>query len=207
MLIGGERMKLLKYPIYLLFLLQFLVQTKAEFVPEGFLISPKLSFAGYSDRENWQDFSISKVPPLVIQVEKYYNSYLSYGGYIGVNGENYISDINDSTSLKNRAFALAALGTFHFSNWFQRVYRDRVRFKDLDLYCTLSLRWEYQNSKASNILNSTTEIVESYRKSRSIFHIGPIAGVRYYITDTFSMLAEVGGGNLGIVTMGITWRR
>lgn len=193
--------------IYIFFLFISVVNLQAAFIPEGLLISPKLSFSGYSNRENWQDYSISKVPPFAIQIEKYYNSFISYGGYVGVNGENYIMDTNDTTSLKNRSLALATIGTFHYSNWFQRVLRDRVRFSEVDLYCSISLRWEYRWASAKNMVNEETDLPESYRTSKSVFHLGPIFGVRYYISDSFSMLAEVGGGNLGMVTMGVSWRR
>lgn len=172
---------------------------------EDLLISPRLSFADYSNQEDWDNYSVAKTPPLAIQVEKYYNSYLSYGSFIGFKGETYKNDTIDNTFYKERTFSLATLGTFHYSDWLQRVFRNRIKFNDLDLYFALSMRLDLEWTKAKNLIKAEAEPY-SNTDAELLFKIAPIAGIRYYISDKFAMLGEVGNGNLGTVTMGVSWK-
>lgn len=193
-------------PLFIGILTALCVNGYAQINLEGFLISPKLSFADYSNQGDWDNYSVSKTPPLAIQVEKYYNSYLSYGSYFGFKGESFKNDTIDNTYYKERTFSLATLGTFYYSDWLQRVFRDRIRFNNLDLYFSVSMRLDLEWNKANNLIKEDNENPVNYSDTELLFKIGPIAGVRYYISDKFAMLGEVGSGNLGIVSMGVSWK-
>ena len=177
----------------------------AQFSVEGFLVSPRLSFADYSNQGNWDNYSVSKTPPLALQIEKYYNTYLSFGSYFGFKGESYKNDTTNNSYYKERTFSLATLGTFHYSDWLQRVFRDRIRFEDLDLYVSLSMRLDLEWTKANNLIKEE-EVPRNSTNTELLFRVGPVAGIRYYISENFAMVGEVGTGNLGIVTMGVSWR-
>jgi hypothetical protein len=55
----------------------------AQYKSDSWMLSPKISFADYSDQKNSEDYSISKIPPISVFLEKGMNNFLSAGGFAG----------------------------------------------------------------------------------------------------------------------------
>jgi len=176
-------------------------QTKRD----SFLISPRISFADFSNRNQWDGYSINKIPPLAFQVEKFINDYFTYGILVGFYRDKYTNDTLSTNFHRDFNIGFGGLASFHYGNWIEKITNDRVRFNDFDLYVTLGLNWVVTNTTIRENYHHQNGLDEKLDETTVDFSFGPIAGVRYYITDKFAMNLEVGTGNLGIVTMGVSW--
>lgn len=172
---------------------------------DRFVISPRLSFADFSNRDQWGGYSINKIPPIALQAERYINEYFTYGVLLGFYRDKYTNDTLSSNFHRDFNIGFGGLASFHYGKWLEHITHNKVRFNDFDLYLTLGLNWVVTNSTIRENYHLQNDMPEKLDETTVDFNFGPIAGVRYYITDAFAMNLEIGTGNLGLVTMGISW--
>ena len=55
-------------------------------------LSAKVSFADYSDQNDWSGYSVSKIPPVAVSYEIGGTNLLSYGAFVGFNKDSYQND-------------------------------------------------------------------------------------------------------------------
>ena len=178
----------------------------AQFYAGDWYVSPKISFADYSDRNDWSGYSISKIPPISIAVEKGMNDYVSVGGLIGYNRDKYVNDTLSTNSHKYTSFGTGALVSLHFAGWLEKVTNYKIYLGDWDFYFTGSVLLVWDKKEEVDVWNATNAALEDYSTSVVKVRLRPIVGVRYFVADDFCMLLEVGNGNLGMVTTGVSWR-
>lgn len=173
------------------------------------LISAKIGFSDKYDNSDWTGYSISTIPPVAMQAEYFFNSFVSYGGQLLYSRSKIYNDTTSSISFKESTIGLAALGTFHYGSWLQDVTHDWFRFGYLDLYVSMALRCDlYHDVDAGEWDEIAGRYIyiepqkETYLKTR----LRPIFGVRYYISDCFSINLELGKGNLGFLTSSVSWK-
>ncbi|MBI9065408.1 MAG: outer membrane beta-barrel protein [Marinilabiliaceae bacterium] len=182
------------------------VQMSAQYYGGDWYVSPKISFADYSDRNDWSGYSISKIPPISIAVEKGLNDYISVGGLMGYNRDKYVNDTLLTNTHKYTSFGAGALVSLHWAGWLEKVTNYKIYLGDWDFYFSGSILMVWDKKKEVDVWNDTEERLVDSSSSNVNVRLRPIVGVRYFVADDFCMLLEVGKGNLGMVTTGISWR-
>lgn len=177
----------------------------AQYRADAWIISPKISFADYSDTDTYENYSISKIPPISVFVEKGINDYFSAGGFMGYNRDKYNNDTIPNNELRYSTFSTGAVATIHYAHWIEALSGHRWFLGDFDLYVSGVLQAAFESSKEQQVWNPADETFANHKESEVKFRIRPIFGVRYFLTDRFSMLLEAGRGNPGMVTTGVSW--
>ncbi len=180
--------------------------TVGQFKNNDWYISPKISFADYSDRNSWEGYSITKIPPISVAVERGITDYFSVGTVLGFNRDKFVNDTLPGNAYRYSDFAVGALANVHFAGWIEKWSNYSIYLGDWDLYAGVSLMLRWKSSKETDVWNSELQILEQNRKSSFNMKVRPLVGVRYFVSDNFCMLVEVGHGNMGLVTTGITFR-
>lgn len=178
----------------------------AQYNKQPWIISPKISFADYSDKNNYENYSISKIPPLSFFVEKGLNSFFSAGGFIGYKRDKYVNDTISTNVLKYRTYTTGAVATIHYAKWIERLSGYSIFLGDFDLYISGAMQMAFNKTEEKHVWDSETGQYKDLPIKKDIdFRIRPIFGIRYFLTDRFCMLLEVGRGNPGMVTTGVSW--
>lgn len=125
------------------------------------------------------------VPPLSASVEFCIvdnlfdaNSSIGVGGVIGYSAQKYeYSYLSYSSETKYSDFLLGARGSFHY------------QFVDkLDTYAGIVLAYDIVSTKSTYKGSGTN----TYKADGSSFFAGAYVGARYYFTDQFAAMAEIG---------------
>ncbi len=177
-----------------------------QFSNKDWYLSPKISFADYSNRHDWDGYSIQKVPPISFVVEKGVTDFLSVGGLMGISRDKYVNDTLSSNVHRYSEFALGAVSNIHFAGWIEKWTNYQVFLGDWDFYAGLSLLMNWNGAKETDVWNEELQELKSSKSTDFSFNVQPLVGVRYFVSDNFCMLLEVGPGNMGFVTTGITFR-
>ncbi|WP_234408413.1 hypothetical protein [Marinilabilia salmonicolor] len=179
--------------------------TYSQYSADTWLISPKISFADYSNTDSYDGYSISKIPPTSLFVERGINDYFSAGGFIGYNRDKYNNDTIPKNELRYSTFSTGAVGTIHYAHWIEALSGHKWFLGDFDFYVSGVAQLAFEKSTEKSAWNTETEAFENNKESDVRIRIRPIFGLRYFLTDRFSMLIEVGRGNPGMVTTGVSW--
>jgi hypothetical protein len=193
---------------YIFFFILFWVSasvTLGQYQKDSWILSPKLSFADYSDQKKWTDYSIQKVPPISVFLEKGINSFLSAGGFMGYKGDKYTHDTIPSNVMQYRTYITGVVASVHYAHWVEQLSGHRIFLGDFDFYISGSMQLAINNTKEHQVWQPEEAVFTNEESSSVDFLIRPIYGIRYYLTDHFCMLAEIGRGNPGMITTGVTW--
>ncbi len=177
-----------------------------QFSNKDWYISPKISFADYSNRHDWDGYSIQKVPPISVALEKGLTDYLSAGALMGFSRDKYRNDTLATNVHRYSEFAFGGVANIHFAGWIEKWSNYKVFLGDWDFYAGLSLLMKWKNASEDDVWNEELQQLQSSKTSDFNFSVSPLVGVRYFVNDNFCMLFEVGPGNMGFVTTGITFR-
>ncbi|TAJ10269.1 hypothetical protein DMA11_19215 [Marinilabiliaceae bacterium JC017] len=169
-------------------------------------VSPKISFAKHADDRDWSSYSIVKMPPLSVAVEKGLTDYFSAGGYVGYYADKYTNDTLKTTVYKYNTFTTGVMGTLHWAGWLEKTLNYKVFLGDWDFYLSGVFKMVWHERKEEHVWHEEKQAFLDDSDSKFSLEVRPIMGVRYFVSDNFSMLVEVGTGNLGMVTSGVTWR-
>ena len=191
--------------ITILFLLFSGIQMKAQYRQEAWIISPKISFADYSDQTDWAQYSISKVPPISFFAEKGLNPFLSAGGFLSYHGDKYAHDTIPDNVMRYKTYGVGAVASIHYAHWIEQLSGHSIFLGDFDLYVSAAARLEIHKTDEQYVWDPEEENFSNYQNTETKFRIRPIFGLRYFLTERFCMLAEVGKGNPGMVTTGVSW--
>ena len=126
----------------LLFLsgLLFSPDTNAQYKAKSWLFSTKISFADYSDKNDWDGYSIRKIPPIAFSLEKGVNDFFSAGGYVGYYGNKYTNDTLSINEMRDNTFALGVTGSVHYAHWIEELSNYKIFLGDFDFYVTGALQ-------------------------------------------------------------------
>jgi hypothetical protein len=108
--------------------------------------------------------------------------YIAYKGYKWESGYDY--------GWKSTNIVIGPRGTFHYP------FIDK-----LDTYAGLLLAYHIVSEKQTGNWGST-----HYKSSGSEVYFSGFIGARYYLTDSFGVMLELGSGNLGIGNIGIAFK-
>jgi len=177
-----------------------------QFKNKDWYISPKISFADYSDRNDWDGYSIKKIPPVSVALEKGVTDFLSVGAMLGYNRNKYVNDTLSTNTYRYSNMVFGGLASVHFAGWIEEWTNYSVFLGDWDFYAGLGVLCKWKNKKETDVWNTDLNAFEQNTNRSFEVKMKPIVGVRYFVTDNFCMLVEVGHGNIGLVTTGITFR-
>ena len=133
-----------------------------QFSNEDWYLSPKISFADYSNRHDWDGYSIQKVPPISFSAEKGVTDFLSVGGLIGISRDRYVNDTLSSNVHRYSEFALGAVSNIHFAGWIEKWTNYKVFLGDWDFYAGLSVLMNWRNAKETDVWNDELKQLESF---------------------------------------------
>nr|WP_319401444.1 outer membrane beta-barrel protein [uncultured Carboxylicivirga sp.] len=196
---------MLKSTLFFLFLMVATIG-HAQYKKGDWYVSPKISFADYSDKNDWDGYSISKIPPVSLALEYGTNDWLSVGGIFGFYRDKYKNDTIVSNVQRYSKVAIGGLASVHFAAWIEKWTNYNVFLGDWDFYVTGSVMLEWSSKNEQDVWNGELEEYESFKSIDMKFKVRPSIGVRYFVTDDICMLVEVGKANLGLVTTGLTLR-
>lgn len=182
------------------------VNASGQFKNKDWYVSPKISFADYSDRNDWNGYSITKIPPVSLGVEKGVTDFLSVGGLLGYSRDKYVNDTLSTNIHRYADFALGGTANVHFAGWIEEWTNYSVFLGDWDLYVGLSALMRWHNTKEEDVWNEDLEEFNNHSSKEFAVKVRPMVGVRYFVNDNFCMMIEVGHGNMGLVTTGLTFR-
>jgi len=192
--------------VFVLLLVVFCVNVKAQFKKGDWYISPKISFADYSDRNDWNGYSITKIPPVSMAVEKGFTDYLSAGGMLGFSRDKFVNDTLSSNAHRYSEFAVGGMANIHFAGWIEKWTNYAVFLGDWDFYAGVNLLFNWKGTEETDVWNVDLNEFEQNKATSFNAKVRPLIGVRYFVNDNFCMLLELGHGNMGLVTTGITFR-
>ncbi|MCU4175700.1 outer membrane beta-barrel protein [Carboxylicivirga sp. N1Y90] len=178
----------------------------AQYKVGDWYLSPKISFADYSDKDDWSGYSISKVPPISMTLEYGLNQYLSTGVTLGFSHDKFTNDTLNSNVHRFSTLAFGGIGSFHFAGLIEKWSNYSVFLGDWDFYLNAGFLLELDRNSEENVWDEERKVFKSSETSDLSFRIRPAIGVRYFLTDDFCMLVEVGRTNLGLVTTGLSWQ-
>lgn len=178
----------------------------AQYQSDDWYLSPKISFADYSDRNDWDGYSIAKVPPISLTLETGLNDFFSAGALIGLSNDKYTNDTLSTNIHRYTTFALGGLATMHFAGWIEKWSNYSIFLGDWDFYVTGGAMLEWVGRKEEDVWSDEQQKLEDKKDTELNLRIRPTVGVRYFVTDNFCMLLELGKANMGMVTTGVTWR-
>ena len=196
----------MRHVLLLVVLVSVCGNAAGQFKNKDWYISPKISFADYSDRQDWNGYSITKIPPVSLVLERGISDFLSVGAMLGYNRSKFANDTLSSNTYRYSDFALGGLANVHFAGWIEKWTNYSVFLGDWDFYAGLSLLLKWNGSKETDVWNSELQLFEQNKNNSFAVKMSPLVGVRYFVSDNFCMLLEVGHGNMGLVTTGITFR-
>ncbi|MBS2097876.1 outer membrane beta-barrel protein [Carboxylicivirga linearis] len=191
---------------FLLLFISIIGLANAQYKKGDWYVSPKISFADYSDKNDWDGYSISKIPPVSLTVEYGTNDWLSLGGMFGFNRDKYKNDTLTTNIHRYNKVAFGGLASVHLAGWIEKWSNYSVFLGDWDFYVTGGMLLEWSSKNEKDVWNEELQVYEDFKETDVKFKIRPAIGVRYFVTDDVSMLVEVGRANLGLVTTGLTWR-
>ncbi len=191
--------------LFMLLLILTSSGTYAQYSADTWIISPKISFADYSDTDSYEGYSISKIPPTSVFVERGINDFFSAGAFMGYNSDKYSNDTISENVLRYSTFSTGAVATIHYAHWIEALSGYKWFLGDFDFYVSGVASLAFENSKEQYVWDPEEENYYSHKKSEVKFRLRPIVGFRYFLTDRFSMLLEIGRGNPGMVTTGVSW--
>lgn len=192
--------------LVIVLLLNSSLWVSGQFSNKDIYISPKISFADYSDRHDWDGYSIHKVPPISLSIEKGVADFLSVGAMIGYSRDKYVNDTLSGNTHIYSDFVLGNIANIHFAGWIEEWTNYKVFLGDWDFYAGIGVLFQWKNREDNEVWNEELNNYESQKRNSFDMRIRPVIGVRYFVTDNFCMLVEVGEGNIGLVTTGITFR-
>lgn len=99
-------------------------------------------------------------------------------------------DFNDNTSTEVTGISVSPLGFYHFNKL--------IPVPKLDVYAGVGANVNYISYSYSNDAYDDDSEVEIYPTG--------LVGARYYFTNSFSGLVEVGGGSFGIAKIGVSFK-
>ncbi len=180
--------------------------SNAQYNKGDWYVSPKISFADYSDKNDWNGYSISKIPPVSVAIEYGTNDWLSLGGMFGFNRDKYKNDTLSTNLHQYNKVAFGGLASVHLAGWIEKWSNYSVFLGDWDFYVTGGMLLEWSSKNEKDVWNEDLQDYEDFKETDVKFKIRPAIGIRYFVTDDVSMLVEVGKANLGLVTTGLTIR-
>ncbi|TRX70856.1 outer membrane beta-barrel protein [Carboxylicivirga sp. M1479] len=188
------------------FLLLIGLLASAQYGNHDWYISPKISFADFSDRNNWDGYSISKVPPISVGVEKGVTDFLSLGSFIGISHDKYVNDTLSSNIHRYSDMVIGSGGMVHFAGWIEQWTDYSVFLGDWDIYAGFNVLFKWKSTNETDVWNEELMIFEDHKSDSFDMKLRPLMGVRYFVTDNFCMMLEIGYANMGLVTTGVTFR-
>ncbi|WP_462319173.1 hypothetical protein [Marinilabilia sp.] len=191
--------------LFLFVLSVFSATLNSQYREDAWILSPKISFADYSDQSSWEDYSISKVPPISLFLEKGINDFFSAGGFIGYNGDKYTNDTIPENVMRYNTFSTGAVATIHYAHWLEALSGHSIFLGDFDLYVSGAFLLAFENTNEQHFWLTETETFDNNKTSEVKFRVRPIFGIRYFLTERFCMLFEAGRGNPGMITTGVSW--
>lgn len=196
---------MIRYLLLLQVLLGFAVSLHSQYREDAWIISPKISFADYSDQSSWEDYSISKVPPISVFLEKGISNFFSAGGFIGYSRDKYSNDTIPENVMRYNTFSTGAMASIHYAHWLEALSGHSIFLGDFDFYISGAFQVAFENTNEQHFWVPETETFEDSKTSEVKFRIRPIFGIRYFLTERFCMLFEAGKGNPGMITTGVSW--
>ena len=181
------------------------VQSSAQYQESTWIISPKISFADYSNKENWSNYSVRKIPPTSIFVEKGLNTFFSAGGFISYYGDRYTHDTIPDNVMRYKTYGTGAVASVHYAHWIEELSNHSIFLGNFDLYVSAAVRLAIRKTNEQHVWQPEVETFTNNKSTETILQLRPIFGIRYFLTDRFCMLAEIGKGNPGMVTTGVSW--
>ncbi len=178
----------------------------AQYKAQSWIFSTKISFADYSDKNDWDGYSMSKIPPIALSLEKGLTDFFSAGGYIGYYGNKYTNDTLSVNVMRDNTFVLGAIGSIHYAHWLEEVSNYKIFLGDFDFYLSGALKLGFNREKQSNMPGTLGEPLTNHKSNTVSLNLSPIVGFRYFLSDYFSMLLEFGKGNMGMITTGVSWQ-
>jgi len=177
-----------------------------QYKDKDWYISPKISFADYSDRHDWDGYSITKIPPISVAVERGVTDYLSVGAVLGYSRDKFVNDTLSTNKHRYSDFVLGGVANVHFAGWIEKWTNYSVFLGDWDLYVGLGTLLKWKSFEEVDVWNVELQVFEHNEDESFSVSVRPLVGVRYFVRDNFCMLVEVGHGNIGLVTTGISFR-
>ncbi len=161
---------------------------------DGSLLQAGISFGylGYGYVGNRTGFSV----PITAAYEKYFEEHISGGGFLGYASYGYegYSDYKYRWTFLN----FGARASYHYIHFLNDALEMDIDEEKYDFYISLMLIFE------SRSFTSTDDYYDDFYDNELAINLGPVAGFRYHLNDSFSLYFEGGRGTFGYGTFGVT---
>lgn len=132
------------------------------------------------------------LPAVEANLELGIHEYIGVGPYVGFVSWNYSTTGFDGDF---SIFTLGARGSFHYSALLEELLDTDLGSDELDLYVAFILGAEFE---------SYTGDFEGINSDQTRVFIGPVLGLRYYLSNSFGLYAEGGRGSFSLLKLGVT---
>jgi len=161
---------------------------------EGSLFQAGISFGyfGYGYVGSRTGFTV----PITAAYEKYFDEHISGGGFIGYASYGY-EDSNDN-GYRWTFLNFGARASYHYIHFLNDALEMDIDEEKYDFYISLMLMFE------SRSFSSSDDFYDDFYDNEFGVNLGPVAGFRYHLNDSFSLYFEGGRGTFGYGTFGVT---
>ncbi|MCT4616321.1 MAG: hypothetical protein N4A49_15810 [Marinifilaceae bacterium] len=189
----------------LLFALSLLISASTVFAQKNDIrVGLSASFAkyGYLDH-GYTGASTTNFPGLTFQAEKYIQDNISIGAYIGYTAQSfdYHFGINES---KYRYFRIGGIFNYDLNDIMDEAGISLP--SELTIYASVKAGLNFRSYKYTHHSDPSTGAGKVESKSNDlIVSLGPSIGARYHFVENVAAFTELGWGNAGFFTLGISF--
>jgi len=166
---------------------------------EGLRISFGLPFANYGKFD--QDYNYTNetnYPSFIIQAEKPWRDGFRLGVYAGFAGQKHEFRFNDFSEVKHSYYRLGGVLSYDLSDLLDAINISPER--GVKLYASLKTGFSLEHIKGGESVANINK-----KENNLLFDLGILIGGRYNISNNIDIFSELGWGNAGFVTIGLSF--
>lgn len=166
---------------------------------EGLRISIGLPFAKYGKFDhNYMNASETNYPSFIIQADRPWRDGFRLGVYAGFAGQKHEFRFNDFTEINHHFYRLGGVLSYDLNDLLDAINISPER--GVQLYASLKTGFSLEHIKASAGVDGINN-----KENNLLFDLGILIGGRYNISQDIDIFSELGWGNAGFVTMGLSF--
>jgi len=170
-----------------------LFSQKAE---DGLRIQVGLPFAKYGKfKHDFKNGSETQYPSFLIQADKPWRDGFRLGAYFGFAGQKNESLLNEFSEMTHNYYRLGGVVSYKLNDLLDAIHIS-PEF-GVELYASLKTGFSLEHIKFEDEINN--------KENQFLFDLGLLIGGRYNISEDINIFSEIGYGNAGFVTIGLSF--
>jgi len=168
-------------------------------IEDGLRISFGLPFAKYGKFDNnFQNASETNYPSFMIQADKPWRDGFRLGAYAGFSGQKHEFRIDDFSEINHTYYRVGGVLSYDLNDLLDAINISPE--SGVKLYASLKTGLTLEHIKAEVGVDEIND-----KENNLLFDLGILIGGRYNISQGIDIFSELGWGNAGFVTIGLSF--